>query len=989
LRVPLSIQTSIKEDELKRTKLLGNPNREQFDKCPKHYVKWTIVVAGMVFAFFVYLLLYSNVTGLDLNLPGAEVTGEFTGTIEQGTIIKTAADEQVLSSPSVFLGVAIVSVDEVIAEQLGIPDGHGVLVNSVISGSPAEKAGLQRGDVIAVINTTATRDVDIFKEVMATLNPGDTVRITYVRDGKKSRTYATLAEPSAIMLTAQTTDTDTDITDDSDWGVSLSAITSTLRDTYNIANNVNGVVVLSVAAGGAADEAGLAPGDVIVGVDGTSVTNLDEFFSAVASDEDDTALLDVYSQGRFRYIPIASIETDDSICGTDEPISVEELPRYEALFRAVPLVGVAGLGFALLGYFSLFGYPAGNKKMQAIAEKIHSGTVVFLKQEYKITAIFLVISFLAICFTLCLPTAIAFLAGSICSMLPGWIGMKAATTSNVRTCQAAKQSGLNKAINVAFLGGSVMGISVASVGLIGLGTYCLFTLNSNDPETLPYVIAGFCLGASFFALFGRVGGGIFTKSADIGADMAGKIEYNLPEDDPRNPAVIADNVGDNVGDVAGMGSDLFESYTSSVVATIILALTMGELKYVILPLLLIAVGLICCLLSITVSKFLSRRAEPQTFLRNVIYVANGLFLIAAFVAIIAITGEFSLFLTVVTGVLCGILIGVETEYFGSGWPIKYIVNMSRTGAATNVIAGLAVGFVGALLPILTICATIIITLSLAGLYGIGLSAVAMLATIAIIMSIDAYGPIVDNAGGIATMARAGAKTRRITDKLDTAGNITAAIGKGFTIGAGAITAVALFAAYVEGTKLAEAELFTPVVLVGLFIGAVLPLLFAAWTMGAVTRIANKLVVEVRRQFKEINGLLTGKAEPDTNRCVDVIARDSLIATVVAGLIAIAAPFIVALALGVEALGGFLVGAMLTGSVLGMSMSIGGVAWDNAKKWIESHREDGDNMEAAYKAAVVGDMVGDPFKDVSGPAMNILIKLMITISLVFCSVLCSV
>jgi len=966
---------------------LSSPNREQFDKCPKNYIKWTIVVMGMVFAFFVYLL-YSNVMGLDLNLPRAEVIGEFTERIEQGTIIKTAADEQMSPSPSAFLGVAVVSVDEAIAEQLGINDEHGVLVNSVIDDSPAEKAGLRRGDVIAVVNTTATINIDLFKEVMSTLDPGETVRITYVRDGRKSRTYATLAEPPAIMLTAQTTNTDTEVEDETDWGVSLSAITPALRDTHNIANNVNGVVVLSVAPGGAAEEAGLSPGDVIVGIDGATISDLDEFFAAVASDKDNTALLDIYTQGQFRYIPIASIETDDSVCGTDEPISVEQLPRYEALLRAVPLVGVAGLGFALLGYLCLFGYSAGTKKMQDIAEKIRSGTEVFLKHEYTITGVFLIISFIAICITLCMPTGLAFLAGSICSMLPGWIGMKSATTSNSRTCQAAKQSGLAKALNVAFLGGSVMGISVASVGIIGLGTYSLLVLNGDNPAALPYVVSGFCLGASFFALFGRVGGGIFTKSADIGADMTGKIEYNLPEDDPRNPAVIADNVGDNVGDVAGMGSDLFESFTSSTVAAIIMALRMGELKYVILPLVLIAVGLISCLLAISAGKLLSKRMEPQTFLCNIIYVANGLFLAGAFAAVIWITGEFSLFLTVVTGVLCGILIGLETAYFGCGFPVKYIVKMSETGAATNVIAGLAVGFIGALLPIITVCATITITLLLGGLYGIGLSAVAMLATMAIIMSIDAYGPIVDNAGGIATMSRAGVKTRRITDKLDAAGNITAAIGRGFTIGAGVITAIALFSAYIGGTKLADAELFAPAVLVGLFIGAVLPLFFAAWTMGAVTRIANKLVVEVRRQFEQTKGLLTGKAEPDTDRCVDVIARDSLMATVVAGIIAIASPFFVAFTLGVEALGGFLVGAMIVGSVLGMSMSIGGVAWDNAKKWIESHREKRDDMEAAYKAAVVGDMVGDPFKDVSGPAMNILIKLIVTISLVFCSVLCS-
>ncbi len=968
-----------------RAELLSRPNREQFDKCPKNYVKWAIVVAGMVLAFFVYLF-YSNVTGLNLNLPGASVIGEFTDTIEQRTIVKTAAGEQVSPSPSAFLGVVIVSVDEVIAEQLGINDGHGVLVNSVVPDSPAEKAGLQRGDVIAVINSSATKDTDTFKEVMATLSPGETVRITYVRGGKKNRTYAVLTESPSIIMTAQTTGT---TSDDSDWGVSLSAINSSLRDTYNIPSKVDGVVILSVVPGGAADQAGLSPGDVIVGINGTSIYDLDDFFNNAASDDGDATLLDVYTQGQFRYIPIASIESSSAVCGTSEPVPVEQLPAYEGLLRAVPLVGVAGLGFALLCYFSLFGYPAGTGKMQAIAEKIRSGTVVFLKQEYKVTAIFLVISFLAICFTLCLPTAIAFLAGSICSMLPGWIGMKAATTSNVRTCYAANKVGLAEALNVAFLGGAVMGISVASVGIIGLGTYCLLVLNGNNPDTLPYIIAGFCLGASFFALFGRVGGGIFTKSADIGADMTGKIEYDLPEDDPRNPAVIADNVGDNVGDVSGMGSDLFESFTSSTVATIIMALRMGQLKYVILPLVLISIGLISCLLAISTGKLLSKRMDPQIFLRNVICIANGLFLIGAFAAIIVITGEFSLFLTVVMGVLCGILIGLETEYFGSGWPVRYIVNMSRTGAATNVIAGLAIGFMGALLPIITICATIIVTLLLAGLYGIGLSAVAMLATMAIIMSIDAYGPIVDNAGGIATMSRAGVKTRRITDKLDSAGNITAAIGKGFTIGAGVITAVALFAAYIGGTKLADVELFTPTVLVGLFLGSVLPLFFAAWTMGTVTKIANKLVIEVRRQFKEIKGILNGKAEPDSDRCVDVIARDSLMATVVAGVIAIASPFVVAFALGVEALGGFLVGAMIVGSVLGLSMSIGGGAWDNAKKWIEAHRKKGDDMETAYKAAVVGDMVGDPFKDVSGPAMNILIKLMVTISLVFCAVLCSV
>jgi len=965
-----------------------NNNKEQFDKCPKNYINWTIVVAGMVFAFFAYLI-YSHITGFDIDqVSVSELVGEIAGTVTSDSIVRTATVGDTSAGPKAFLGIEIVAVDEVIAEQLGIPDGHGVLVNSVVPDSPAEKTGLQRGDVIAVINTTATRDVEIFKEVMATLNPGDTVRITYLRDSQKARAYATLTELPAAMLTASTTDTATDVADEADWGVSISPITSTLRDTYDIPKDVDGILIVSVAPRGAAANAGLAPSDVIVAIDGTSISNLDDFFNAVASDEDGTALLDVYSHGQYRYIPIASSVVNSTLCLSDEPVPVAELATYGYLFKAVPLVGVVGLIIAVVGYFSLFRNSPGDAKMQAIAEKIRSGTVVFLKQEYKITSIFLFAAFLVICIVLCVPTAIAFLVGSACSMLPGWIGMKAATASNSRTCQAAKSSGLRKALDTAFQGSAVMGISVASVGLIGLGTYSFLVLNGSAPDSLPYIIAGFCLGASFFALFGRVGGGIFTKSADIGADMSGKIEYNLPEDDPRNPAVIADNVGDNVGDVSGMGSDLFESCMSSTVAAIIMGIRMGEMKYIVLPLVLLTIGFIACLASISVGRFLTRRADPQDFLRKIIYIANCLFLFGALIAVIAITGQVSLFITVMAGVFCGLLIGLETEYFGSGLPIRYIVKMSQTGPATNVIAGLAIGFIGALLPILTICATIVIALLAGGLYGIGLSAVGMLATMAIIMTIDAYGPIVDNAGGIATMSKASAKVRNITDRLDTVGNITAAIGKGFTLGAGAITAVALFAAYVGGTELGDAKLFAPAVLVGLFLGAALPLLFAAWTMGVVTRIANKLVIEVRRQFKEIKGLLAGKAEPDSDRCVTLIAADSLMATVVAGVIAISAPFIIAFVLGPEALGGFLVGAMLTGSVLGISMSIGGSAWDNAKKFIEAQREKGEDVEEAYKAAVVGDMVGDPFKDVSGPAMNILIKLMVTIALVFCAVLCS-
>jgi len=529
---------------------------------------------------------------------------------------------------------------------------------------------------------------------------------------------------------------------------------------------------------------------------------------------------------------------------------------------------------------------------------------------------------------------------------------------------------------------------IAHIGIIGLGFYCLAVLTGSGPGGLLYVVAGFCLGASFFALLGRVGGGIFTKSADVGADLTGKLEFNLVEDDPRNPAAIADNVGDNVGDVAGMGSDLFESYTSSVIATLIMALGMTEpLKYVALPLVLMAVGLVCCLVTIGVSSVLSRSCAPQTFLRRSIYVANGLFVVGAYAAVIAIVGESDLFLAIVAGVACGVLIGAETELFCAGPSVRHVTKMSETGAATNIMAGLSVRFLGSILPIITICATILIALQVAGLYGIGLAAAAMLSTTAIIMAIDAYGPIVDNAGGIATMSAAGLEVRRITDRLDAAGNVTAAVGKGFAIGAGVITTVALFAAYIHGTRLADAELFTPHVLVGLFVGVALPVLFAAWTMRAVTRIANRLVTEVRRQFREVRGLLAGEREPDADRCVDMLVRDSLMATVVAGIIAIASPFVVFFILCSEALGGFLVGAMLTRTVLALSMSIGGAAWDNAKKLIEREREIGGGTDVAYEAAVVGDTVGDPFKDVCGPSMDILIKLMVTIALVFCSLFC--
>ncbi len=962
---------------------MSDIDKEHFSDSPTGYRKWAVAMVVMMLAFAGYLLY----TKADLTGTCPTINSQPSAAITADDVVQIAADA---TSVSVFLGVDVRDIDAVLAEQLDIPGGIGVLINSVVPNSPAEKAGLKRGDVIVFLANRPVKNLSSLREVMVTLNAGDNVRLRYIRAGKRDLVYVELVARSAFVKTAVVDASDDTDTSDSTWGMSLTALTTQLREQYGIDAGVNGLVILSVVPGGAADQAGLSAGDVIMSVGSTAISNQAGLFATLSDGNSDTVALNVNSHGQTDYVTMPALSAE--VLKTAVPFSIEGIEEYRLLLQAVPYVGIVGLCFAIVGYFALFKYPAGNQKMRTIAEKIRSGTAVFLKQEYKVAAIFLILFFIVICVQLCAATAVAFIVGSLCSMFPGLIGMKAATTSNVRTCQAAKdkdrKKGLYKALTVAFQGGAVMGISVMAVGVIGLGFYCLTVLTGDNPESLAYVIAGFCLGASFFALFGRVGGGIYTKSADIGADMAGKLEFHLPEDDPRNPAVIADNVGDNVGDVAGMGSDLFESFASATVATIILALKIGGMQYVMLPLILGAIGLVCCVVTVCLGKILARGGDAQVFLQRTIYVSNMLFLVGAYVAITALTGEFALFVSVAAGVLCGILIGIETKYFGSGMPVTYIVNMSKTGSATNVIAGLAVGFIGAFLPIVTICATIIITLLAAGLYGIGLSAVGMLATMAIIMSIDAFGPIVDNAGGIATMSGAAQSVRRTTDKLDIAGNITAAIGKGFTVGAGVISAVALFAAFIKGTDLANTELFAPRTLVGLFIGVTLTLLFAALTMTAVTRIANKLVVEVRRQFREIKGLLAGTAEPEADKCIRVITNSALKAAVLAGSIALAAPFVVFFALGVEAMGGFLVGAMVTGSVLGMSMSIGGVAWDNAKKMIEARREFEDGMEVAYKSAVVGDMVGDPFKDVSGPAMNILIKLMITIALVFYAIFCT-